>query len=176
DIGILIVPFAWLTVLLMSNAVNLADGMDGLAANQLLYSFIGFLFIALFKDDVKIVFLIATVIGALITYLYFNIPPARFQMGDVGSLAMGSLLAAIAFILGEPLMLLIICLPFALVLLSTVIQGVGRRILGRRVFAMAPIHYHFQIAYGWSEEKVVMRFTLFSILCTVIGLLIYTLR
>ncbi len=176
DIGILIIPFAWLTVLLMSNAVNLADGMDGLAANQLIMSLFGFLIIALFKDDEKIVFLIATAIGSLISYLYFNIPPARFQMGDVGSLAMGSLLAGIAFILGDPLMLLIFCLPFALVLLSTVIQGLGRRVLGRRIFAMAPLHYHFQIAYGWSEEKVVMRFTLFSLFCTIIGLLIYTIR
>lgn len=176
DIGILIIPFAWVTVLLMSNAVNLADGMDGLATNQLIMSFFGFLIIALLKDDQKIVFLISTILGSLISYLYFNIPPARFQMGDVGSLAMGSLLAGIAFILGEPLMLLIICLPFALILLSTIIQGLGRRILGRRVFAMAPLHYHFQIAYGWSEEKVVMRFTLFSLFCTIIGLLIYTIR
>ncbi len=176
DIGILIIPFAWITVLLMSNAVNLADGMDALAANQLIMSFIGFLFIALFKQDEKIVFLIATVIGSLLTYLYFNIPPARFQMGDVGSLAMGALLAAVAFILGEPLMLLIICFPFVVVLLSTVIQGLGRRIFGRRIFAMAPIHYHFQIAYGWSEEKVVMRFALFNMFCVIIGLLIYSIR
>jgi len=176
DIGMLIIPFAWLTVLLMSNAVNLADGMDALAANLLLMSFLGFLFIAIFKQDQKLVFLIASVIGSLLSYIYFNIPPARFQMGDVGSLAMGSLLAGIAFILGEPLMLLILCLPFVLVLLSTVVQGLGRRVLGRRIFAMAPIHYHFQIAYGWSEEKVVMRFTLLSMFCVVIGLLIYSLR
>lgn len=176
DIGILIIPFAWVTVLLMSNAVNLADGMDGLAANQLLMSFLGFLFIALFKQDEKLVFLIATVIGSLLSYLYFNIPPARFQMGDVGSLAMGSLLAGIAFILGEPLMLLVLCFPFVLVLLSTIIQGLGRRVLGRRIFAMAPIHYHFQIAHGWSEEKVVMRFTLLSMFCVLIGLLIYSIR
>ena len=176
DIGILIIPFAWITVLLMSNAVNLADGMDGLAANELLVSFFGFLVIALVKDEVKIVFLIATVIGSLISYLYFNIPPARFQMGDVGSLAMGALLASVAFILGEPLMLLVISFPFVITLLSTIIQGLGRRVLGRRVFAMAPIHYHFQIKFGWSEEKVVMRFTLFSIISLIFGLLIFTLR
>lgn len=176
DIGLLIIPFAWITVLLMSNAVNLADGMDALAANQLLMSFFGFLVIAIIRQDEKIIFLLATVLGALITYIYFNIPPARFQMGDVGSLAMGALLAGVAFILQAPLMLLIIGLPFAAVLLSTVIQGLGRRIFGRRIFAMAPIHYHFQIAYGWSEEKVVMRFTLFSMFCTIIGLLIYTIR
>ncbi len=176
DIGILIIPFAWMTVILMTNAVNLADGMDGLSSNELLYSFVGFLIIAILKQDMRTVFLISTVLGSLITYIYFNTPPARFQMGDVGSLAMGTLLAAVAFILGEPLMLLFISLPFVVTLLSAVIQGIGRRVLGRRIFAMAPIHYHFQIRYGWSEEKVVMRFTLFSIVCMVVGLFIYTLR
>lgn len=175
DLGILLIPFAWITVILMSNAVNFADGMDGLAANELLFSFLGFLVIALLKGDVRAIFLIATVIGSIITYIYFNIPPARFQMGDVGTLALGSLLAGVAFVLGEPLMLLFISFPFVITLLSVVVQGIGRRILGRRIFAMAPIHYHFQIKYGWSEEKVVMRFTLLSIVCTIIGLWIYTL-
>jgi UDP-N-acetylmuramyl pentapeptide phosphotransferase/UDP-N-acetylglucosamine-1-phosphate transferase len=173
NLGILIIPFAWIAVLLMTNAVNLADGMDGLAASELLASFLGFLLIAVHKNDLRTVFLISTVIGALLSYLYFNIPPARFQMGDVGSLAMGTLLAAVAFILREPLMLLIISLPFVITLLSGVIQGLGRRILGRRVFAMAPIHYHFQIKNGWSEEKVVMRFMLFSMVCAIIGVWIY---
>jgi len=160
----------------MTNAVNLADGMDGLAANELITSFFGFLIIAIVRGDVRIEFLITTVIGSLLAYLYFNIPPARFQMGDVGSLALGTLLAAIAFILGEPLLLLIISLPFAITLISVVIQGMGRRILGRRIFAMAPIHYHFQLKYGWSEEKVVMRFTLFSIILMVIGLWVFAMR
>src|SRR5690606_19378587 len=113
------------------------------------------------------------VIGSILAYLYFNIPPARFQMGDVGSLAMGTLLAAVAFLVGEPLFLLIISFPFVVTLLSAVIQGLGRRVLGRRIFAMAPIHYHFQIKHGWSEEKVVMRFTLFSIVCTIVGLFLF---
>ncbi len=175
NLGILIIPFAWITVLLMSNAVNFADGMDGLSSNELLFSFAGFLIIAILKQDMSVIFLIATAIGALVSYIYFNIPPARFQMGDVGSLAMGTLLASVAFLLDEPLMLLFISFPFVITLLSTVIQGLGRRILGRRIFAMAPIHYHFQIKYGWSEEKVVMRFALFSIMCAIIGLFIFTL-
>lgn len=173
NLGILIIPFAWIAVLLMTNAVNLADGMDGLAASELLASFIGFLIVAIFKQDLRMVFLIATVIGSLISYLYFNAPPARFQMGDVGSLAMGTLLASTAFILREPLLLLIISLPFVITLLSAVVQGIGRRIFGKRIFAMAPIHYHFQIKNGWSEEKVVMRFALFSLVCAIIGIWIF---
>jgi len=173
NLGILIIPFAWISVLLMTNAVNLADGMDGLAASELLASFVGFLVVAIFKQDLRMVFLIATIIGSLISYLYFNAPPARFQMGDVGSLAMGTLLASTAFILREPLLLLIISLPFVITLLSAVVQGIGRRIFGKRIFAMAPIHYHFQIKNGWSEEKVVMRFALFSLICAIVGVWIY---
>lgn len=175
DIGFLIIPFAWLTVLLMTNAVNIADGMDGLAASQLMASFFGFLIIALVQEDYRISFMIATVIGSLISYLYFNIPPARFQMGDVGSLALGSLLAGIAFLLGQPLMLLIISLPFAITLLSTVIQGMGRRLLGKRVFRMAPIHYHLQMRYGWAEEKIVFRVALFAAACMITGLWVYVM-
>lgn len=175
NIGLLIIPFVWITVLLMTNAVNLADGMDALAASMLLPSFLAFMIIAIDKQDARTVFLIATVVGSLLTYLYFNVPPARFQMGDVGSLAMGTLLASIAFILREPLLLLVISLPFAVTLLSTVVQGIGRRIFGRRIFVMAPIHYHFQLSRNWSEEKVVMRFALFSVVCAIIGLWIYFL-
>lgn len=173
NIGILIIPFAWITVLLMTNAVNLADGMDALSAGQLVQSFLGFLIIAMVKDDLRMTFLISTVIGSLISYLYFNVPPARFQMGDVGSLSLGTLLASIAFILGEPLMLLLISFPFALTLLSAVFQGIGRRVLGRRILRMAPIHYHFQMKNGWSEEKVVMRFVLFSVACMIFGVWIF---
>lgn len=173
NIGFLIIPFAWITVLLMTNAVNLADGMDALAASQLLFSYVGFFVIAVVKGEEWIMFLIATVIGSLITYLYFNIPPARFQMGDVGSLALGALLAGVAFMVGEPLLLLIISAPFVVTLLSAVAQGLGRRILGRRIFRMAPIHYHFQMKNGWSEEKVVMRLALFGFVMMIIGLWIF---
>lgn len=173
DIGVLIIPFALIALLLMTNAVNFADGMDGLAANMLIASFFGFLIIALDKSDMRSAVLLSTVIGSLMTYLYFNIPPARFQMGDVGSLSLGALLATIGFILGEPLLLLIISLPFVITLLSVIIQGLGRRLLGKRIFAMAPIHYHFQMKYGWSEEKIVMRFTLFSYFCVILGLFVY---
>lgn len=176
DIGILFIPFAWISVILMTNAVNLADGMDGLSSTELLASFLGFLVIALLKDDIRIAFLIATVIGSLISYLYFNIPPARFEMGDVGSLALGALLASCAFILREPMMLLIISFPFVLTLSSSVIQGIGRRVLGRRIFKMAPIHHHLQIARNWSEEKVVFRLALLSIACTLFGLWIYFIQ
>jgi len=175
DLGILFIPFAWITMLLMTNAVNLADGMDGLVAGQVIIASLGFLVVAIFQNDVKIIFLLSTTIGSLIAYLYFNIPPARFQMGDVGSLALGSLLTCVAFTLQQPLLLLVICFPFAITLLSAVVQGVGRRFIGRRIFKMAPIHYHLQLENNWTEEKVVMRLWLFSIICTILGLLVYSI-
>ncbi|MCA9387115.1 hypothetical protein KC669_03715, partial [Candidatus Dojkabacteria bacterium] len=173
DIGLLIIPFAWLTVVLMTNAVNLADGMDGLAASQLIFSYGGFLVISLFKGELWLTFLIATVIGSLTSYLYFNVPPARFQMGDVGSLSLGALLAGVAFMASEPLMLLIISFPFVITLLSTVVQGIGRRLLGRRIFRMAPVHYHFQMHNDWSEEKVVMRLALLGFFMMIFGLWVF---
>lgn len=173
DIGILMIPFAWIAVILMTNAVNLADGMDGLAASELITSFLGFLVIAIVKEDIRTSFLIATVVGALISYLYFNVPPARFQMGDVGSLSLGALLASVGFILGEPLMLLIIPFPFVVTLLSAVFQGIGRRLLGRRILRMAPIHYHLQIKNNWSEEKVVMRLALLGLFTSLLGIWIF---
>jgi phospho-N-acetylmuramoyl-pentapeptide-transferase len=171
-IGILFIPFVVMTVILMTNAVNIADGLDGLSTSQLLASFTGFFVIAIDKQKWDVSLLLVITIGALLAYLYFNIPPARVQMGDVGSLSLGALLAACAFILNVPLLLLVIGLPFAITLTSTVIQGIGRRLLGRRVFLMAPIHHHFEML-GWSEEKVVMRFALFSSFCAIIGLWIY---
>jgi phospho-N-acetylmuramoyl-pentapeptide-transferase len=172
DLGWLFIPFVILSVVLMTNAVNIADGLDGLSTNEMLASFLGFLIIAIDKQAWDITILICTVIGALLGYLYFNIPPARVQMGDVGSLSLGALLAACAFILEVPLLLLIISLPFVITLLSTVVQGFARRILGRRILRMAPIHHHFEML-GWSEEKVVMRFALFSLLCMIIGVWVY---
>ncbi|MDQ6985800.1 MAG: hypothetical protein Q9M91_06540 [Candidatus Dojkabacteria bacterium] len=173
DIGFLIIPFALITVLLMTNAVNISDGMDGLSSSLLMPSFFGFLIIAILQGDMRVAFLIATVIGSLTSYLYFNIPPARFEMGDVGSLALGSLLAGVAFILEQPLMLLIMAFPFVITLLSSVIQGLGRRLLGRRIFRMAPLHYHLQMKHNWSEEKVVMRLALLGFVSVMVGLWIY---
>lgn len=180
DIGLLMFPFIVFVVVSMTNAVNIADGMDGLSAGLLLPAFFSFFVIAITQEgtnansivDMPNTLLTASVIGALIAYLYFNIPPARFQMGDVGSLALGALLAVVAFTLRVPLLLPIIGFPFLAEVGSTIIQGAGRRILGRRIFKMAPLHHHFEMS-GWNEEKVVMRFWIAGITFAIIGLWIY---
>lgn len=174
DIGWLFLPFVVLTVLFMSNAVNIADGMDGLAAGMLIPSVGALLTIALLQNNWHTALLCATALGGTIAYLYFNIPPARVQMGDVGSLSMGTLLAVVALEMRVPFLLLIICFPFVVELLSSLVQGIARRVTGKRLLLMAPLHHHFELI-GWKEEKVVMRFWLLSIFCALLGIWVYLL-
>ncbi|MFW5703146.1 MAG: phospho-N-acetylmuramoyl-pentapeptide-transferase [Candidatus Dojkabacteria bacterium] len=174
NIGWLMLPFVVLTVLVMSNAVNIADGMDGLSAGMALPAFAAFLIIALLQGNEAMALLCASAIGGLLAYLYFNIPPARVQMGDVGSLSLGTLLAVIALEMRVPFLLTIITLPFLLEFMSSLLQGIARRVLGRRVLRMAPLHHHFELM-GWKEEKVVMRFWLFAVLCGILGIWVYLL-
>lgn len=174
DIGILMLPFVILTVLVMSNAVNIADGMDGLSAGMLLPAFTSLMVIAAVEGNYHSAIMSASAIGGLIAYLYFNIPPARIQMGDVGSLSLGTLLAVIALEMRMPFLLLIVGFPFILEFGSSLVQSLGRRFLGRRILAMAPLHHHFELI-GWKEEKVVMRFWLLAIFCAFLGFWVYLL-
>ncbi len=171
EVGLLIVPFIILTIITMTNAVNISDGLDGLSSGLALIAFIGFLITALLVGNKPVAIICALTIGALLPYLYFNTPPARIQMGDVGSLALGTLLASIAFSLNKPFLLLFFGGIFVIELLSSLIQGVGRRVLGRRIFKMAPLHHHFEML-GWSEEKITIRFWVFGMILSLFGLLI----
>lgn len=172
SIGFLIIPLVLTIFLGMINAVNFSDGLDGLSAGMLVNAYVGFLAIAYFENNTSIALLTATVIGGLVTYLYFNVPPARVQMGDIGTYSLGGLLAMIGVILGKPILVFIICFPFVVEVTSTVVQSTIRRLFGRRLFKMAPLHHHFEMM-GWSEEKVVMRFWLFSSICTLFGIWVY---
>ncbi|GAB4159576.1 MAG: phospho-N-acetylmuramoyl-pentapeptide-transferase [Candidatus Dojkabacteria bacterium] len=171
SLGWLMPLFIIFTVVSMANAVNIADGMDGLSSGMAIIAFSAFLMIALTEGKAEMVILISTIIGSLIAYLYFNIKPARFQMGDVGSLALGALLAVVAFVLGKIALLPIIGFMFVAEIGSSLLQGVYRRLTGMRLFKMAPLHLHFQIK-GWSEEKTVMRFWVAAAVLALIGLLI----
>ena len=172
DLGYLMPVFIIFTVISMENAVNISDGMDGLSAGLTLSSLGGFLIIALTGGNNMLAGLIATMIGALLAYLYFNIKPARVEMGDVGTLAMGAMLASISFALDTPILLLFISFPFVVIIGSSLLQSIYRKVFARRLLKMAPIHLHFQIV-GWSEEKVVMRAWLMGILCTIVGVWVY---
>lgn len=172
NIGILVIPFSIAAVLGMTNAVNFTDGLDGLSAGIAFISLCGFLLISILENNSEIALLTSTSIGALVTYLYFNIPPARVQMGDIGSFSLGSLLTVIAFSLGKPLLLLIMGLPYVVEFMSVIVQSIYRRIFGRRLISMAPLHHHLEMI-GWSEEKVVMRFWLFTIISVIFGIWMY---
>ena len=174
DLGYLIIPFAVFVLLGFTNAVNISDGLDGLAAGMAAIAFIGFMLIGVIEQNFTVAFIAGSVVGGLLAYLYFNISPARVQMGDTGSFALGALLTSLAFILGKPLLLPVIAAPIVVEILSTIIQSFFRRVLGRRLFKMAPLHHHFELL-GWSEEKVMMRFWLFSIFCMLLGLWLYFL-
>jgi phospho-N-acetylmuramoyl-pentapeptide-transferase len=140
-----------------ANAVNIADGMDGLAGGMLIPTFSALSLLSWIYGYDEIAILNGTVVGALITYTYFNIKPARFQMGDVGSLGLGALLAINAIVINHMIVLFFLGFMFYVEAITVLIQIAGRYALGKRIFKMAPIHHHFELL-GWSEEKIVMRF------------------
>lgn len=172
ELGVFMPILIVFTIISMSNAVNISDGMDGLSAGLLIISFWAFMIISLIEGQIEISLLLATIIGALIAYLYFNIKPARIQMGDTGSLSMGALLATVAFLQDKIFLLPIIGLPFVFEIGSSLVQSIYKSIFRRRLFKMAPLHLHFLIK-GWTEEKTVMRFWLFGLICAIIGFWIY---
>ncbi len=157
NIGFWIIPLIIFFVVATANAVNFSDGMDGLVGGSLLITFSALTLLAWIEGYSSIAYMNATTVGALIAYTYFNIKPARFQMGDVGSLGLGALLAVNTMVMNHMILLPLFGFIFYIELGSVLIQVFGRHILARRIFRMAPIHHHFELR-GWSEEKVVMRF------------------
>ena len=169
NIGWWIIPLIIFFVMFTANAVNVADGMDGLAGGSLTVTFSVLLLISWLTGYHEMAILNAMVAGALIAYTYFNIKPARFQMGDVGSLGLGALLAINVIVINKMLLLPFLAFIFYIELTSVVIQVFGRYLLGRRIFKMAPIHHHFELR-GWSEEKTVMRFWIMHAAVVLLGL------
>jgi len=169
NIGWLIIPLIIFFVMFTANAVNVADGMDGLSGGSLIITFSALMVLSWLGGYHEITLLNATVIGALIPYTYFNIKPARFQMGDVGSLGLGALLAINAIVINRMLLLPLLGFVFYVELTSVVIQLFGKYFLGRRIFRMAPLHHHFELR-GWSEEKTVMRFWIIHAAFVFLGL------
>ena len=167
--GWLIIPFIILIVMFTANAVNIADGMDGLAGGMLLSSFSALTLLSWINGFGEIAILNATVVGALVAYTYFNIKPARFMMGDVGSLGLGALFAVNTVAIGEIGSIFFLGFVFYIEALSVVIQIAGKYIIGRKIFKMAPIHHHFEIN-GWSEEKTIMRFWIIHFIFVVFGI------
>lgn len=171
EVGWLIIPLFMLVVVSTSNAVNISDGLDGLAGGLLATAFGVFGIIALLQGNFGIAGFCFTVIGVLMSYIWFNIHPARFFMGDVGSFAYGTALGVVAMLTDSLFLLPIIGFVFVMEGGSSLIQIVSKKFFKRRVFLSAPIHHHLE-AMGWPETKVTMRFWVIGQIVGFVGLLL----
>ncbi len=166
-----IIPLFVFVVVATGNAVNISDGLDGLAGGLSAIAFGAFGVIALLQGNFGIAAFCLTVVGALLSYVWFNIFPARFMMGDIGSFALGMSLGVIAMLTNSLFLLPIIGVMFVVEAGSSLVQITSKKLFHRRVFISAPIHHHLE-ALGWPETKVTMRFWVIGQAAAFIGLLL----
>jgi phospho-N-acetylmuramoyl-pentapeptide-transferase len=168
-LGFWYIPVAAFMIVYSSNAVNLTDGLDGLAGLISATAFIAYGGIALIQGQIFLARFCFTVVGAIFGFLWFNVHPAQLFMGDTGALSLGATLAVVALMTGHWVLLpLISIIPFSTVL-SVVLQVAYFKLTGgRRLFKMSPLHHHFELS-GWSETQVVQRFWLISLLFAMLG-------
>ena len=170
-LGWLIIPLFAFVVVSTGNAVNISDGLDGLAGGLAAISFGSFGVIAIMQGNPLMAGFCFTVVGELLSYLWFNIHPARFFMGDVGSFALGTSLGVVAMLTDTLFILPIIGFVFVLEAGSSLIQIFSKRVFKRKIFISAPIHHHLE-AIGWPETKVTMRFWVIAAVTSFIGVMV----
>jgi phospho-N-acetylmuramoyl-pentapeptide-transferase len=190
DLGLLYVVFGAFVIVAFGNAVNLTDGLDGLATMPVIIASLAFLIISYLVGNVKfsaylgipyvagagdLTVLLMAIVGAGLAFLWFNAPPAAVFMGDTGSLALGGALGAISVATHFEFVLAIVGGIFVVEALSVIIQVAVYKRTGKRVFLMAPIHHHFE-HLGWSEPTVVIRFWIISFVLALAGLATLKLR
>jgi phospho-N-acetylmuramoyl-pentapeptide-transferase len=174
----LLIAFIAFVIVGTSNAVNLTDGLDGLAGGVLIFSFLAYLLVSLVAvPDLKLAqpnlaIFCALVIGALTGFLWFNVHPAQIFMGDSGALGLGATLAVVATVNGQLPLLAIVGIVFFAVIMSVVLQVVSYKTRGRRIFRIAPLHHHFELI-GWAEEKITVRFWIVAALAGLLGFSIF---
>lgn len=165
------IPIFLFIIVATSFSVNQTDGLDGLAGGTLLTSFGAYGAIAFLQGRYDLAAFCAVIIGALLAFLWFNINPARFFMGDTGSMSLGVTLGIVAMLTNAALLLPIIGFVFVIESLSSIIQITSKKLFKRKVFLSSPIHHHLE-AIGWSEPKIVMRFWVVSVVSAGLGLII----
>ena len=190
DLGVFFIPFGLFVIIGSSNAVNLTDGLDGLATVPIILVALSFTFISyvvgnvIFSDYLQIQYIpdvgeiaifCGAIVGSCLGFLWYNAPPAKIFMGDTGSLSLGGSLAAVAIIVKHEIVLAIIGGLFVLETVSVIIQVISFKLTGKRVFMMAPIHHHFE-KKGWAESTIVIRFWIIAIILALIGLATLKLR
>lgn len=175
EIGWWYIPFFILVIVSTAFSVNETDGLDGLAGGTLLMSYASFGVIAFVLGRFDLAAFCGVIIGGLLAFLWYNITPARFYMGDTGAMSLGITLGVIAILTNSVFILPIIGFIFVIESLSVIIQMISKKLRnGKRIFKSSPIHHHFQ-AIGWSEPKIVMRFWVVSGVMAVIGLIVFLL-
>ena len=171
SIGLLYIPLFILVIVSTANAVNISDGLDGLAGGLVAIAFTAYSIIALTQGKLELAAFCGSIAGATLAYTWFNVHPARFFMGDTGALALGATLGVVAMLTNQALVLLVIGGVFVIETLSSMAQIASKRWFGRKIFLSAPIHHHFE-AIGWPETKVTMRFWVLGAIFAVVGLVI----
>lgn len=172
DIGIWYIPFFIFVIVATAFSVNEIDGLDGLAGGTLLAAFGAYGAIALAQGRIELAAFCGVIIGALLAFLWFNINPARFFMGDTGAMSLGVTLGIVAMLTNNALLLPIIGLPFVIVALSVILQVISKKLLNKKIFLSAPLHHHLE-AKGWPEPKIVMRFWIMAGVTAVIGVILF---
>ncbi len=190
DLGIFYLLFGLFVIIGSSNAVNLTDGLDGLATVPIMLVALSYTLIsyivgnAIFSDYLQIQYIpevgeisifCGSIVGSCLGFLWYNAPPAKIFMGDTGSLSLGGSLAAVAIIVKHEIVLAIIGGLFVLETVSVIIQVISFKLTGKRVFMMAPIHHHFE-KKGWPESTIVIRFWIIAIILALVGLATLKLR
>jgi phospho-N-acetylmuramoyl-pentapeptide-transferase len=172
DLGWAYIPFVIFMAIGTTNAVNLTDGLDGLAAGITLFVALGYVLLGVQQNLYSVTIFSAALVGSCLGFLFFNIHPARVFMGDTGSLALGGAIAALAIITRTELFLPILGGVYVIETLSVIIQVISFQLTGKRVFLMSPLHHHFELK-GWSEQKVVFTFWMVAAVFVVLGLMIH---
>jgi len=171
SIGIWYIPLFIFIIVATSFSLNETDGLDGLAGGVIFPAFAVLAVLAFVQGKVELAMFCASIIGALLAFLWFNINPARFFMGDTGSMALGVALGTVAMLTNSFLLLPFICFILVIESLSVIIQTLSKKIRHKKVFLSAPIHHHLE-AKGWTECKIVMRFWIISYVMCIVGLVI----
>ncbi len=169
ELGILFIPFFMLVMLALFSS-SVIDGIDGLSAGVLSTIFSAYGLIAFFQNQIDLAAFCFVIVGGLLAFLWFNIPPARFYMSET-ILGLTTALTVVAFLTGHVLILPIIAFPLFVTVLGNIIQVFSKKFRGKKVFLVAPIHHHFE-ALGWPSYKVTMRYWVISVIFAVLGVII----
>ena len=171
DIGFWFIP-VFIIVMLGSYSSGVIDGLDGLSGGVFASIFSAYGVIAFFQNQLDLAAFCFVVVGGLLAFLWYNIPPARFFMSETGTMALTLTLAVVAFLTEQVLILPVIALLLVATSLSSTLQLLSKKLRGKKLFLVAPMHHYFQAAKGWSAPKVVMRYWVLSVICAFIGIII----